>query len=242
MQLVPPLRMYPHGCELCIQVGWKLNLRGKVWGHHASDQVTRDWAKAHYNEEFPTDITGWDAQGEFTIQHGDEDAFYITYEHLWPYIPEHRRREILSMGGHHVETRPPQSRPAGRKPSPTLVAALAAKKASDAAENAELAAAAQSVDADGKQMAIAAKAAADEAAVEAAEAKSAAELAAMPKENRRPAKQRSAAQLPSAEPVRMRGRADQRAASAQQQRPTTVAARKSLDCAFFDSQYIIGIV
>ena len=67
-------------------VGGVLQLPGSIWGSYAEDESTQEWARINSNQRFKVAVKSWSKATGFTIQHGNEDPFTISFDHIWPYL------------------------------------------------------------------------------------------------------------------------------------------------------------
>jgi hypothetical protein len=89
--------------------GWVLEAPGSLWGEYADDKETVAWSKENCHQLFSLIVRGWEATeeegassygpGTFTIQYADEPSFGISFNHLWEYLSEQQRHQIVSAGG-----------------------------------------------------------------------------------------------------------------------------------------------
>ena len=111
-----------------MQVGWTVTVPGAVWGEHAADDKTRKWAERNHDKLFEVIIEGLEGSNSFVIRHQQEEAFPIPETEMANYLTESQKKEIRDMGG------PDLAGPfkAGRKMSPTLLAAKTQMAATEA--------------------------------------------------------------------------------------------------------------
>lgn len=113
---------------------------GKVWGHYASDEETRQWAVANAVKRFKVGILRFHSESDsFEVQHGDESPFVVAYEFIWPYLQKAQQKLIVENGGRPPtkqslsvqakRSRKPSRAKRARAPPPVLAAHVAAARA-----------------------------------------------------------------------------------------------------------------